>query len=72
MKLHESGLNMKLHESGLNIKLCESGLNMKICESWLKSKIELKSESGVKVHMVFAHGFKTHGGIFPMACLKVD
>jgi hypothetical protein len=56
MKLRESGLNMKLHESGLNMKLCESGL---------KSKSELKSESGVKVDMAFAHGFKTHGGFYP-------
>ena len=60
MKLRESGLNMKLHESGLNMKLCESGL---------KSKSELKSGSGVKVHMVFAHGFKTRGDIFPMVCV---
>jgi hypothetical protein len=63
MKLGESGLNMKLCETGLKNK---SGLNMKLCESGLKSKSELKSESGVKVHMVFAHGFKTHGGILPM------
>jgi hypothetical protein len=74
MKLHESRLKMKLCESGLNMKLCESvlkkksGLNMKLCESGLKSKSELKNESGVKVHMVFAHGFKTHGGTFPMVC----
>jgi len=58
MKLCESGLNMKLCESGLNINLHESGLkgksglNMKLWESGLKSKSELKSESGVKLHMV--------------------
>jgi hypothetical protein len=56
MKLHESGLNMKLCESGLKSK---SALNMKLCESGLKIKSELKSESGVKVHMVLALGFKT-------------
>ena len=34
------------------MKLCESGLNVKLCESGLKSKSELKSESGVNVHMI--------------------
>ena len=45
---------------------------MKLCESGLKSKSELKSESGVKVCMVFAHGFKTHAGILPMVCWKLN
>jgi len=40
---------MKLCETRLKNK---SGLNMKLCESGLKSKSEIKSESGVKVHMV--------------------
>jgi hypothetical protein len=53
MNLCKSGVK---HESGLEMKLHKSGLK------------KGKSESGVKVHMVFAHGFKTHGGILPMVC----